>query len=224
MQRLRLADPYLLSAEIGGDCNYAGQGAQTGQWIPASGGWGVECRPKPKRRIGGKTGGSLYPLRDTTDLYLTVPTETGDTIKVRADAFDHLPEGAYNAIMDIVEPYNAPQMNGLFSKWRERQKEKKDERNTRKIDKISARAEGRGYVASQGGGIGGILKGVAGAIFGGKDDTGTQPADRAFSLDIAGGTPPPKKEWYKRPEIMIPAAIGAAGLIYLITRKKGKKK
>jgi hypothetical protein len=162
-------------------------------------------------------------LRDISELYITVPTQDGDTMRVREDAFDHLPDSAYEAIMDIVEPYNAPQMNGLFSKWRERKKEKKDQRNERKIDKIQARAEGRTATAKAGGGIGGILKSVASSIFGkGDEGEAATPEGRGFSLDVTGGTPP--KPFYKKPEIIIPLAIAAAGGNYLMTRKKKRRK
>jgi hypothetical protein len=229
MNRLRLADNYLLAAGGGAMMATTGKKCPPGYtYIPATGNcWPNSLLNKPTTA----NLGFMTLLRDNEEsFYINAPTSDGTIIKIREDAFDYLDPMAFEAVMDILEPYNAPQVSGLFSKWRDRKREKKENRNQLKIDKINARAEGRALVATKGGGIGGALKGIAGAIFGGKNDTAIQPAEtdpRSMQFQF-GNTPDPDtdKKWYQKPEVIIPVAAGAAlviGLVVMQMRKKGKR-
>lgn len=141
---------------------------------------------------------------DADDIYIKVPTAAG-IIKVREDAFDQLDPITYNAVMDYLEPFNAPPvMNGLFSGWRARRQQRRDDRQANKIAKIQARGESRAKVAASGGGVAGVISKIgnlAGNILGGGTSGATAPGDsRAFEvsggLDFGQEATPIYKQWW----------------------------
>lgn len=150
---------------------------------------------------------------DADDIYIKVPTQQG-IIKVREDMFDQLDPYTYEAVMDYLEPFNAPQMNGLFSKWRENRKQRKDERQQRKIEKINARGANREKVAAAGGGIGGAISKVVNAVTG-KGNADTRAFDVGgqvnFGTDTSVSTPIYKQPWFWG--VLAAAGIGAAVLL-----------
>jgi hypothetical protein len=153
---------------------------------------------------------------------------------VREDYFDDMPEAMYMQIMDELEQYQPGDGLSFFGKKaRERRAARRTERQERKTAKrqqkydakqarITARQEGRTKRTEMGGGFAGAIKSIGGtvsSILGGGqapiDPMDMGGADR-FSMDI-GPEPEPKKNYLP----LIIGGVAAAGLvIFLVTRKK----
>jgi hypothetical protein len=153
------------------------------------------------------------------DLYIVVPDGKGGTMKVKEDFFDDWGDLEYKTFMDLVEPYNTPMhMNGILSKWRERQQQKREDRRAFKLQKQQDKFAGRENVAKAGGGLGGIIGKVTEIFGGGAQDemlppTQMAPAQRDFSLQVGQNIPNmPGSFWANNKQWIIPAGIGVAVL------------
>jgi hypothetical protein len=155
---------------------------------------------------------------DILENYIFVPSDMdGGGKYVRADYFDQFDDVTFMDLMDQLQPYNEG-VNGLFSKFKEKQAAKRAQRQERKDLKAESKATARVQRTQGGGALSKILN-TATNIFGGTNvdagvDFQTGQTPEAF-FRAEQRTP-----WYSRPEIIIPV-IGAAGLgIYFLTRKK----
>jgi len=158
------------------------------------------------------------------DNYIYIPAEispTGSGFYAREDTFDNLTNEQYAQVLDVLEPFQ--QGLGLFGfgnkvKKLERKEQRAEIKTKAKTDKITARGAAKATARAAGGGaVENIFSKVAdtvGGIFGG---TGT----------IEGVTPeplpPPTKEWYKNPLIYVAGGAGVLLLIFVLSKKKGKK-
>jgi len=177
-----------------------------------------------------------------------------DDVYVNEKEFDDLNEYDWNRMMAALEPY---QNNGMsawpFStkKSRARKKERKQERQARKVQTIETRSAGR--VQKQYAKTGQpsqateILSGIAGAIFGGGGGNGAPvyadpvyadpgvliPAvvngaiPKGYEIDPLTGKLVESKKWYQKTEYQI--AMGVGGLLILVAgvaavrKGRGKK-
>lgn len=150
---------------------------------------------------------------------------------VREDYFDNMPESMYNQIMDELEPYQpGDTLSFIGKKARERRAQRREERQARKTAKreqkysakqarIEARQAGRTRRTEAGGGFAGAIKGIGGAVSsilgGGQGPMDMDSADR-FAMEV-GPDMEPKKNYLP----LIIGGVAAAGLvIFLVTRKK----
>ena len=151
---------------------------------------------------------------------------------VREDYFDDMPDGMYMQIMNELEPYQPGDGLSFFGKKaRERRAKRREERQARKTAKrqqrydakqarIQARQDGRTKRTEMGGGFAGAIKGIGGAvssILGGGQASMDDPMyDERFAMEV-GPEPEPKKNYLP----LIIGGVAAAGLvIFLVTRKK----
>ena len=150
--------------------------------------------------------------------------QTGEIMRVREDIFDSLPPDEWAATMEALEPYNTMvTMNGLFSNWTANKAARKDKRAAAKQQRVETRVQGRTERAAAGGGIGGAIKNIAGAVSNvfGKGGQEPTPATRGFEFNVGGGqTPTATKVWYQNPVIIGGAVLSLGALVYFLTKKK----
>jgi hypothetical protein len=115
---------------------------------------------------------------DREEYYVSVPTDSGEIIKIREDFFDQYPDHEFSAIMDYLEPYQEKTMSGLFSGMRERMATRREERKENKAQKQEVRAERREQ-------RGETLKNIVGQVAGIFKKPEETPQYR--ELDITGG-------------------------------------
>lgn len=229
MSRLTLSENknYLLSASgiQGAPCNSFDSFGNpfSGTWINTGIDTGY-CRNIQKKTSLKENYLTLSEAID--DNYISVPNpQTGEILKVREDYFDSLTDTEWNNVMNFLEPFNSTEtMNGLFSKWRDRRKAKKDERVQRKISKIDARSKGKLERIQAGGGLSGLVKGVVGAFTGNRDEAPEGVDQYGKSFNVEFGSEDTKPKWYKTPLGIGGIAVGSALVLFagykLVTRKK----
>ena len=152
------------------------------------------------------------------DSFIKMPNGT----YVRADYFDDLDDQTYDNLLAVLEPLNTMQtMNGLsawFSKMRDNRAERKATKQAQKLETIKARSEGRAAVAAAGGGLGGIVKNIAGIFTGGAQAPAEQmPTSKGIQFDLGVSTPRP---WYQNPVVIIGGLAIVGTAVYLISKSK----
>ncbi len=185
-------------------------------------------------------GNSAHLSQPPSHLYIWVPDDdSGETGKyVREDFFDVYSDVQFDAIMDLLAPYQDEGLEDnhlgfrLFGigKPSARQQDRRDRRNTRKDQKIQMKdariqkklAVGRGEIP---GGLESITGAISG-IFGGGAQPDMEPLPggamprlgRGVSVDIGSGvgsTP----NWVK-PVAIVGGLLIIGGVIYMATKKK----
>jgi len=130
---------------------------------------------------------------------------------VNEKEFDDLPEIEWQTIMSMLEPYQENQM-GVWpfstKKGRARRKIRKEERQARKMEKITARGE----IAIQKRTAGGGILDTVSSIFGG--------AQAMAPAVMAPPPPPPKKKTWFQKNWMLVAGIGAAGIVVVMMTRR----
>lgn len=156
---------------------------------------------------------------DARELYVFVPAGfegAQQDMYIREDKFDSLPDNEYQILMSKLAPY---QPSGLSGKGKDRRAKKqadKDARRKQRMDAKQKRVETRSSAFSS------ILN-KAGDVVGGI--LGKQPVNVDAStggLDVSYSTEPSFWEKYKTP-VLIGGALVVGGVIYMSTRKKGKR-
>lgn len=170
-------------------------------------------------------GSVSYPsLADAIeDNYINVPDPvSGQLIRIREDLFDNMPDSQFYELMDQLQPYNAPGVNGLGSwlkKRAEKREARKEEKAARKDAKFQARQENK---AARRDTIKNIAQSIGGMITGGGSSSSDQTR---MGLPVTGsidfGAPEPEP-WYKKPAVIIGGLALLGGGIYLATRKRKK--
>lgn len=148
------------------------------------------------------------------ELYVFIPAgfmgATQDTY-VREDKFDSLPENQYQIIMAQLAPYQPAGLSDRESR-RAARAEKKSTRRDAKQKRVETRSAAISGVLQKGGDL------IKNLIGGGK---GVDV--QAGGLDVSYNTEPSFFEKNKTLVIVGGIAVLAGG-VYLITRKKGKRK
>ena len=167
----------------------------------------------------------LAELPGTEDSYIKIPaifSPSGSEISVREDAFDHLPDRQWHAVMDVILPYQAQGLGGLL--WTS--KANKAIKNQAKIDRIAARGTARATARAAGPGAGGqvldtiksIGSAVAGLVLGGATPQG--------DIVTPGGDTGQQviKKWYQQPVLWVVGGAALIGGVALLAKPKKKKR
>jgi hypothetical protein len=167
------------------------------------------------------------------ELYVFVPAGYRGATKdlyIREDAFDNLPAGQWDQLMDELEPYQNTGMAGIFSRNKEKRQARKDARSQKKSTKSAlkvAKKDAR-LKRVQSGETGlktliGGAKDIVGSIFGTPQDKSLDVNAGGGGLDISYNENPSFFEQYKTP-IFIVGGLGLAFLGYKAISSMNKKK
>ena len=168
--------------------------------------------------------------------FIFVPNfEQGGGIFVREDKFDAMPNDQFNLFMELLAPYQPEVQAGLSEAVyladrasrrdrRERKKEAKTAKKEAKTQKKQAKAEAvklkaESKAEKRAQGKGGInwetVKDVGGSLIGSFTGKGS-----GTQADTTAPTASDETPFYKKPAVLIGAAVLIGGGIYLATRKK----
>ncbi len=178
------------------------------------------------------------------ELYIFVPDDdSGETgTYVREDFFDVYSDDQYDAIMDLLLPYQEDGLGlrlfgiGKRSPGQQARYDRRQERKQLKLDKKRAKvelkqAQARGEVPTGFEAIGGAISGIFGGgaepeMFPAAPVQGGMPTatprggrvprgQRGVSVEING-----ERKWYENPAVIVGGLVVLGTGVYLLTRKK----